>query len=116
MMKSLDDISAKATNFHYYMSPGPLHCLHPYDSFYTRNSEGVLYTDWLSNLMNGASAPNSVKCTATSCKQDPVCDACLAGTLTASECSWCQGWTGRFREGGSMGRSGSTGAPRLQPA
>ncbi len=95
MLQSLANISAKADNYRYYLSPGPLHCLHPYDSFYTRKSEGTAYTDWLTNFITGASEPASVQCTATSCKQDPVCDACLAGTSKAPECQWCQGWTGQ---------------------
>jgi hypothetical protein len=93
MMASLTAISTNAPdNFRYYMSPGPLHCLHPYDSMYTRASESVEYTQWLTDLMHAPSAPASVTCTATSCKQDPVCEACLGGTLTAPECSWCDGW------------------------
>jgi Pectinacetylesterase len=95
MMQSFADIGAASQNFRYYMSPGPLHCLHPYDSFYTRASEGVPYTGWLSDMLNAATAPASVTCSATTCKQDPVCDACLAGTLDAPECSWCKGWTGQ---------------------
>lgn len=93
MMASLTAISAAAPdNFRYYMSPGPLHCLHPYDSMYTRVSEGTEYVDWLNEFIGGAAVPASVTCTATTCKQDPICEACLAGTLNASECSWCDGW------------------------
>jgi len=94
MQKTLADISAGASNFRYYLAPGPLHCLHPYASMYDRKSEGKPYTEWLGEMLNGASAPASVGCTATTCKQDPVCDACKAGSKLP-ECGWCEGWTGQ---------------------
>ncbi len=93
MMQSLTDISAGSPNFRYYMSPGPVHCLHPYDSMYTRVSEGVNYMDWLGDFLGAPDAPASVTCTATTCKMDPVCEACLAGTLNGPECNWCTDWT-----------------------
>lgn len=92
MMTSLTDITAATDNFRYYMSPGPLHCLHPYDSMYTRVSEGVKYTDWVRDFMTAPTAPDSVTCTAETCKQDPICEACIAGTLTGGECNWCSDW------------------------
>jgi hypothetical protein len=94
MMQSLADISAAAANFRYYMSPGPLHCLHPYDAYYTRVSEGVGYTDWLSQLMYADTPPASVHCTDTSCKQDPVCDQ-FKNDPSSPEYEFCKGWTGQ---------------------
>lgn len=95
MQKTLADISAGApANFRYYLSPGPLHCLHPYDAMYERKSDGTAYTEWLTAMLTGASAPASVGCTTTSCLQDPICDACKAGS-GKPECSWCEGWTGQ---------------------
>jgi len=92
MQKTLTDIAAGATNFRYYLSPGPLHCLHPYDAMYDRTSEGVTYLDWLGKMLNAATPPDSVGCTATTCTKDSICDACKAGSQ-APECSWCEGWT-----------------------
>lgn len=94
MQQTLADITAAAPGFRYYLSPGPLHCLHPYDSMYERKSEGKAYVEWLSEMLNGPAPPASVGCTATSCKQDPICDACKAGS-GLPECSWCDGWTGQ---------------------
>jgi hypothetical protein len=93
MMTSLADITAAAPdNFRYYMSPGPLHCLHPYDSMYTRTSEAVKYTEWMNDFITAPTIPASVTCTTETCKMDAVCEACLGGTLTAPECNWCSGW------------------------
>ena len=94
VQKSLADISAGTPNIRYFLSPGPLHCLLPYASMYDRKSEGTPYLTWMDGMLNGATAPPSVGCTATSCKTDPVCDACKAGS-GLPECSWCEGWTGQ---------------------
>jgi hypothetical protein len=93
-MESLSKIEAATPNFRYYLSPGPLHCLHPYDSFFERKSDGTAYVDWLGQMLTAAAPPATVACSGAACKQDPICTACKAGTLKAGECSWCKDWTG----------------------
>lgn len=92
MMQSLTDISAGASNFSYYLSPGPVHCIHPYDLMYTRQVGGTAYVTWLDQLVSGASAPATTKCNGAECLSDPFCDACAAGTEKDAACKWCAGW------------------------
>lgn len=92
MLQSLTDISAGADNFRYYLSPGPVHCIHPYDLMYTRTSGGVKYIDWLDEFVNGASTPATAKCDGTACRDDAFCAACAAKTETDPACKWCDGW------------------------
>jgi hypothetical protein len=92
MLQSLADISASASNFTYYLSPGPVHCIHPYDLMYTRSSGGQKYTDWLDQLVNGVPAPDPAKCDGAACKDDAFCNACAAKTESDPACKWCDGW------------------------
>lgn len=89
MLQSLADISAGTPNFRYYLSPGPVHCLHPYDLFYSRESAGTKYTDWLSSFIGGPEAPATVACQGAACSEDAFCSACLAGTSQDAACKWC---------------------------
>lgn len=93
MMQSLTDISAAAGNFRYYMAPGPVHCVTPYDLFYERETGGVKLTSWLGELVDGADAPATAKCEGAACKDGAFCNACLANTSTDPACKWCEGWT-----------------------
>ncbi len=92
-LKSLDDISAGAPNFSYYLSPGPVHCIHPYDLMYSRTTDGTKYTTWLDQLVNGATAPKTAKCQGATCRDDTFCAGCAAKTETDAACKWCDGWT-----------------------
>ena len=88
---SLESIASQADNFRYYLAPGPVHCIHPYDITYTREVGGVAYADWLRELVDGAEAPETVTCGDT-CRDDPVCEGCAAGTIEGGACGWCDGW------------------------
>lgn len=92
MQQTLVDISAGATNFSYYLSPGPVHCIHPYDLMYSRTTGGMQYTTWLDQLVSGASAPATAKCEGAACQDDAFCNACAAKTETDPACKWCEGW------------------------
>ena len=92
LKQSLDDIRASADNFRYYLAPGPVHCIHPYDVTYTREVNGVAYQDWVRDLVGGEGLPDDVVCNGA-CRDDPVCAGCADGTLSSLACGWCDGWT-----------------------
>ncbi len=87
---SLDAITSQADNFRYYLAPGPIHCIHPYDITFTREVEGVAYSDWVRQLVHEDEAPETVRC--EDCRDDPLCAACADGSLVSSACGWCDGW------------------------
>ncbi len=59
---SLADIRAATDNFRYYLAPGPIHCIHPYDLTYTRVVGGTSYRDWLTALVHDEALPDDVIC------------------------------------------------------
>ena len=69
-----------------------MHCLHPYDAYYTRTVAGTAYTDWVDALHNDPTAPDSVACEGDACLSDPVCDGCADGTIEGGICRWCEDW------------------------
>ncbi len=108
MRDNLATIEAAADNFSYYTAPGQVHCIHPYDIFYTRASgptggDPVLYRDWLAEFVSGSELPAPVTCDAQSCLVDPICDACDAAGNTDGECRWCSGWDDRRTREGAGG-------------
>ncbi len=92
MQQSLADISAGAPNFSYYLAPGPVHCIHPYDLLYSRSTAGTKYADWLDQLVSGETAPTTVKCDGAACLDDAFCNACAAQTESDAACKWCADW------------------------
>jgi len=68
MMASIAQIQDAASNFKAYTAPGQIHCITPLDIFYTREVNGVKFTDWLDAMVNDQPWDN-VKC--TDCETDP---------------------------------------------
>ena len=68
MMASIDGIQDAATNFKAYTAPGEIHCITPWDIFYTREVNGVKFVDWLDAMVNDQPW-DSVTC--TDCETDP---------------------------------------------
>ena len=93
--QTMKAIRAEADNFRSYVPPGPMHCVIPYDFFYTRKVGDRLLTDWLTQLVIGKDLPGDVSCEGDGCLDDPVCNACAAaGDETPGYCGFCQGWEG----------------------
>lgn len=67
MVASIDEIQDATTNFEAYTAPGKVHCITPYDLFYTREVEGVKFVDWLNAMIN-EEPWESVTC--TDCETD----------------------------------------------
>lgn len=91
MLESMASIAGMADNFRFYIAPGPVHCITPYDYFYSRQSDGVAWRDWLAEFSQGAQTPDSVQCSAEECLSDPVCDAC-AEHPNEAPCNFCSNW------------------------
>ena len=91
LVDSLNAIRAEADNFRYYLAPGPIHCIHPYDIVYSREVDGIVYRDWLRDLVDAEAPPEDVVCS-DDCRDDPLCAGCLDGSLSSSACHWCDGW------------------------
>lgn len=89
--ESLRTISAALPdNFRYYVPPGPVHCVTPYPFFYEREVDGVLLSEWLTDLIEADAPPASVACEGAACCDDPICDAC--GDSTEAWCGFCRSW------------------------
>jgi hypothetical protein len=93
---SIDSIEMRAPNFRAYVPPGSMHCVLPYDFFYTREVDGVQLVDWVEQLVTGAEMPASAKCEGAECCSDPVCDACAGST--EGPCRFCDEWPPSWSE------------------
>ena len=89
--ESLAEIRGAVDNFRYYLSPGPIHCIHPYDITYTREVGGVAYHDWVRDLVSGDAIPDDVICEGD-CRDDPICAGCADDSLESMACHWCDDW------------------------
>jgi hypothetical protein len=63
---SLSHIQAHAPNFRSYLASGSSHCIMPFASFYTRETNGVRFRDWVAAIAEGRDVEN-VRC--TQCEQ-----------------------------------------------
>lgn len=100
MNESLDYIEDRVPNFRSYITPGSAHCATPYPYLFTREVDGVRQIDWLAQLVEGETAPPSVRCEGEACFDDPVCQACIdtpEGESPASWCRFCADWPDRYR-------------------
>lgn len=61
--KSLTTISEDADNFRYFLADGDRHCIMPTPQFYTVQSDGVSFRDWVADLAVGQ-AVETVRCVA----------------------------------------------------
>jgi len=61
MLDSIGEIESRADNFCAYLAGGEQHCIVTRNSFFTRESDGVLLVDWLGDLLDG-SEQGSVRC------------------------------------------------------
>jgi hypothetical protein len=68
MLTSIQEIRDNAPNFHSYIAPGEIHCITGDDIFYTREVEGVKFSDWVDAMVNDQ-AWDDVMC--TDCETDP---------------------------------------------
>lgn len=59
---SLSQIQANAPNFRSYLAGGSSHCILPLDSFYSRQTEGVRFRDWVAAIAEGREVEH-VRCT-----------------------------------------------------
>lgn len=59
---SLNDLQANVPNFRSYLAGGSSHCILPFDSFYSRQSNGVRFRDWVAAIAEGRAVEN-VRCT-----------------------------------------------------
>jgi hypothetical protein len=69
MLASIQEIQDGAANFHAYIAPGAIHCVTPYDIFYSREVEGVKLVDWVDAMVNDEPW-DDVMC--TDCETDPL--------------------------------------------
>ena len=68
MLASIAEIQDATTNFEAYTAPGEIHCITPFDIFYTREVNGMKFVDWLDAMVNDQPW-ESVAC--TDCETDP---------------------------------------------
>ncbi|MGB0591774.1 MAG: pectin acetylesterase-family hydrolase [Myxococcota bacterium] len=92
-LSSLEYIRARAPNFRYYLAPGPIHCVTPHDITYSREVNGVRFSDWLKVLSTEEVVPPDVVCEGDGCRDDPLCAGCQDGSIESVVCGWCDGWS-----------------------
>lgn len=97
MRTTVQTIADGASNFRYYLAPGQIHCIHPYQFFYDRETgptaNPIDYVTWVDEFVNGAEPPPSVGCAGDECLHDSICDRCAAaGSTSGTLCRWCEGW------------------------
>ena len=68
MLASMQEIQDNAPNFHSYIAPGTMECITGQDIFYSREVEGVQFSDWVDAMVNDE-AWDDVMC--TDCETDP---------------------------------------------
>lgn len=68
MLASIDQIQDATSSFEAYTAPGDIHCITPFDIFYTREVNGMKFVDWLDDMVNDQPW-ESVAC--TDCETDP---------------------------------------------
>jgi hypothetical protein len=68
MLAGMQEIQDSAPNFHSYVAPGEIHCITGDDIFYSREVNGVRFSDWVDAMVNDE-AWDDVVC--TDCETDP---------------------------------------------
>src|SRR5690606_13266749 len=74
----MTSIRADADNFRYYVAPGPIHCITPYEFMFQRTGE-TPFIDWLTEFVYGDAIPADYACEGAGCDVQPLCDACASG-------------------------------------
>ena len=101
-VSSLTHIRARADNFRYYLAPGPIHCITPFDITYEREVNGVPYAKWVKAIIGSDALPDDVSChdpcpeedesCEDPCADDPICQGCTEGSIESVACQWCENW------------------------
>jgi hypothetical protein len=68
MLANIQKIQANAPNFHSYTAPGEIHCITSDNTFYSREVEGILFSDWVDAMVNDEPW-DDVMC--SDCETDP---------------------------------------------
>lgn len=91
MRQRMQAIHADADNFAYYIAPGPVHCITPYDFMFERKGQTPFIT-WLEDFVYGDAAPEPYACEGAACDEAPLCDRCASADEPDLYCSFCEGW------------------------
>lgn len=59
---SLEEIARSAPNFRSFVAAGDGHCIMPFARFYTEETEGARFRDWVADMAGGKEVPN-IHCT-----------------------------------------------------
>lgn len=91
MRERMEAIRTDADNFRYYVAPGPIHCITPYEFMFQRAGE-TPFIDWLTDFVYGDAIPDDQACEGAACDVEPLCDACDAAAEPDRYCGFCKGW------------------------
>ena len=75
MLGTLESYGAELGNFRYYLAGGTYHTIMRSPQFYTEQSPGILYSEWLSAMLRNRGGTNG---TGGGAWQDAACPDCLA--------------------------------------
>jgi hypothetical protein len=95
MRQRMQEVRTDADNFRYYIAPGPIHCITPYDFMFRRAGDDP-FIDWLTSFVFDDEVPDDVACEGSACADEPLCAACAEQQAAGEEpdlyCRFCDGW------------------------
>ena len=91
MTARMKEVRKDADNFRYYIAPGPVHCITPYEFMFQKTGTSP-FVSWLSDFVFGDKLPDDVECTGQDCFDDSVCDGCASSGNADVHCGFCTGW------------------------
>ena len=99
MRSSMKQVRSEVDNFRYYVGPGPLHCITPYDFMFDKTGDSP-FIDWLNAFVYDETLPADVACEGAACDSAPLCDECAAqeaaGVAPDAYCGFCADWPEKF--------------------
>ncbi len=90
--EQLNQVRGRADNLRYVLTPGPTHCITPYEHLWSRTVDDVSLADWLSIWHDSDTLPDDLVCDGDACRNDDLCASCEPNDFR-SFCDYCLGWT-----------------------
>ncbi|MCA9625028.1 MAG: hypothetical protein KC731_38650, partial [Myxococcales bacterium] len=95
MRARMQEVRSDADNFRYFVAPGPVHCITPYEFMFSRVGDDP-FVDWLTSFVYDDAIPADVACEGAACDTSPPCDRCAEQEANGEEldryCGFCKGW------------------------
>ncbi len=90
LFEVLTEIYSRTENFTYYISPGEMHCVMPYDLLYAPVATEVPVISWVKDLMDNPELPAPIQCEGDVCTDDLWCQECATAENPGWYCYHCK--------------------------